>query len=297
MPGRIEPAWHGDCISPFVPTMALRHSAAILVLCLASPSPAGAADVAVRYLVERTPLRASAATTPVTVELHADATCSAPFASATLPLGDLQPLVDLQRVKLRGARPAPRVVELRPTVSGAPAVATIYARVHGDGITPVGGACQVQAFVPPPSVTQPIARDATGAVIGALSLISYPEPGGAQTAVLRDDGYGAYGLAIGSMIFASLDIGLVFPTTDCSGAPFLQRFGVLMPTSRFDDSEVFHGPGGPPSIITVRSALGLETDDCFEDTTPGDRLAVPAIPLGLERFVPPFRIDHEGSRP
>ncbi|MEO6027509.1 MAG: hypothetical protein ABIR79_11640 [Candidatus Binatia bacterium] len=275
-----------------MPTTAARHLAAIMLLCLARPTSAHASEIAVRYLVERTPLVAALATATVTIELHTDASCNAPIASETFPLRDLQPVLDLKRVKLRGVRPAARVVELRHVASGVPAVSSLYARVRGDDIVPAGDACQVQAFVPP-AVLRPIVRDANGTSIGALALMSSLYTNNdAQTAVLRDDGHGVYGLAIGSMIFATFESGsFVFPTTDCSGPPYLPRPSPLEPTTVLYESGVFYGPGGPPELLSVASA-SVEYSGCYDETPPESRLTVPMIPLDLARFVPPFRIDH-----
>ncbi len=279
-------------LSAHVPTTAARHLAAIMFLCLAPPTSAHASEVAVRYLVERTPLVAARAA-PVTIEIHADASCNAPpIASETFPLRALQLILDVKRVKLRGARPAASVVELRHVVSGVPAVSSLYARVRGDDIVPAGHACQVQAFVPP-AVPRPIVRDANGTSIGALALMSSLYTNNdAQTAVLRDDGNGVYGLAIGSMTFATFESGsFVFPTSDCSGPPYLPRASPLEPTTVLYESGVFFGPGGPPELLSVASA-SAEYSGCYDETSHASRLTVPMIALDLARFVPPFRIDH-----
>jgi hypothetical protein len=84
-----------------------------LALVLATSSPAGAADVAVRYLVERDPLRLLPSTAPLVLELHADPLCSALVASQTVSLANVERIVDIKRLRLHGARTARRVLELR----------------------------------------------------------------------------------------------------------------------------------------------------------------------------------------
>jgi hypothetical protein len=238
-----------------------------------------AADVEVRYLAERAPLRALAATAEVTIELHTDATCGDAVVSETVRLADFQAIVDLTRVRLRGAPRAARLVELRRVVAGLPGVGAVYARVRGDGIVPVGGTCQAQTFVPPPAMPRPVVRDANGALIGTLSVLDRDTYG-----VLADDGYGAYGLAIGRSLFAAFDFGLLFATPDCSGSPFLQLYFYPHVRTAVVDGTIY-GPAGAPRLTAFRSASD-ESSGCFEDSY--EEYAVPAVPLDLGRFVPPF---------
>jgi hypothetical protein len=242
-----------------------------------------AADVEIRYLVERDSLRALPSSADVTIELHDDAACDHAVASETVPIVDLQPIVELTRLRLRGARRSPHVVELRRVLSGVPAVAAVYARVAGDGVVPVGDACQVQTSMPPPAVQWPTVRDANGARIGALTLLRPSWYG-----VLADDGFGAYALGVSRAFLGALDFGVLFPTADCSGPPFLSEYQQPYPDAA-DVQGVVYGPSGPPALTTLRS--GRSDDDCF-DGAPYDEYAVPAMPLDLGRFVPPFTIDH-----
>ena len=231
----------------------------------------------------------------MTVELHRDRACSTPIASLTLPLADLDRIVELKRFPLHGAPPAPRLAELRHVVTAVPAVAAVYARVVGDAVVPTGGACQVQALAPPPPVARPLARDANGTSIGVLSVIATQgQDFGLQAAVLRDDGYGLYGVAIGRSIFAALDTQLEFASDDCTGTPYLPRYGVLQPTAQLQFMGTVYGPAGPATAITTHSAL-IETG-CGE-FGPYDESLVPATALDLGRFVPPFRVDHAPPTP
>jgi hypothetical protein len=209
-------------------------------------------------------------------------------ASQTVSLANVERIVDIKRLRLHGARTARRVLELRHTFTGLAPVSTLYARVRGEGVVPVGGECQTQTFVPPPTVPRPLVRDANGTVIGVVALVGY-----AYTGVLRDDGFGVYGIAIGSRIFAALNYYLAFPTPDCSGAPFQPRFFVHERTTQLNG--VIYGPGGPVTEIVVRSYLFEE--GCWVESQPSPELVVPAIPLDLTRFVPPFRVDHAPTNP
>lgn len=274
----------------------VRTTATLALATLLLAAPAGAAEVALRYLVERAPLRAASPTTPVTVELHADAACSAPITVATMALGALDATEDLKLLKLRGAPPRPRIAELRHALADVPPAVSVYARVVGDAILPVGDVCQVQGFIPPPPIERPVVQDATGVTVGVLSVVAIPGiDHSVGQAVLRDDGHGVYGLPIGSMVFAAPGYELVFESADCTGPPYMRRFGVLEPTVRPEYDTVFYGPGGPAVIVSLGS--GLVTDGCFEQDPPDVELAVPATPLDLDRFVPPFHIEHTPAAP
>ncbi len=245
---------------------------------------AQAADVEIRYLVERAPLRALPAATQVIIELHADADCDAAVASESIALADIESIVDIPRVRLRGAPRLPRIVELRRTVTGLPAVTAVYAAVHADGIVPVAEPCQVQALAPPSPMPRPIVRDARGATIGVVSRIGRERYG-----VLVDEGRGvAYGIGIGRSTFVAFESGQLFSTLDCSGAPLLQLYEYPYVMAADATDGLIYGPTGPPTLVPLRSFLG--NYGCLE--TGREAYAVPAMPLDLERFIPPFIVDH-----
>lgn len=277
-------------------TRTLRSLGVLLAFALATVPRVHAGDVAVRFLAERTPLRSMSPDAPVTVELHADAACSLPVASETLPVRTLGAIVELKRLQLRGASPRPRTVELRHVMRGVSAARALYARIIGVGVLAVGSPCQVQAFVPPPAAVRPIARDAEGTPIGVLSVMSYPSShSDVQTAVLRDDGHGVYGLAIGSQIFVAFQSGFGWSTSDCSGTPYSGTIGgVLAPATWDEASDVIYGPAGPASMVPIRAFSDYYGCSPHAEET---ALATPVAPLGLERFVPPFRIDHAPPEP
>jgi hypothetical protein len=262
---------------------------AVLVFCFGGAAAAPAADVEVRYVVERAPLRVTPATAAIVIELHADAACDAPVASETIALADLQPIVDLTRVRLPGVPRGPRVVELRHVASNLPAVPAVYARVRGAGVVPIGEACQVQTFMPPPTVPHPIVRDSNGMFVGVVALIDYYGTNG----IFCDDGHGiAYGIGIGRFVFGATDFGLLLATPDCSGTPYLQIYNYPHALAAAIGGAVggtHYVPAGPLALTTFRSFLD---DDGCHDGPSYDELAVPAAVLDAGRFVPPFIVDH-----
>jgi len=262
---------------------------AVLVLCLGGAAAAPAADVDVRYVVERAPLRVLPATAEIVIELHADAACDAAVASQTIALADLQPIVDLTRVRLHGAPRGPRAVELRHVATNLPAVAAVYARVRGDGVVPIGDSCQVQTFIPLPTVPHPTVRDSNGTFVGVVALIDYYGTNG----IFADDGHGiAYGIGIGRFVLGALNFGVLLATPDCSGTPYLQLYNYPHALAAAIGGAVggtHYVPAGPPALTTLRSFL--DDDGCHDGPT-YDELAVPAAVLDAGRFVPPFIVDH-----
>jgi hypothetical protein len=274
----------------------IRALGVLLTVALTMVPGVDAGDVAVRYLAERASLRSVSPDAPVTVELHADGACSLPVAMETLTLRTLGSIVEVKRIALRGGSSRPRTVELRHVMREVPAARSLYARVRGDGVAPVGSPCQVQAFAPPPAAARPIARDAEGTAIGVLSVMSYPSSHrDVQTAVLRDDGHGVYGLAIGRQAFVAFESGFGWSTSDCSGTPYSGTVGgVLAPATWDEASDVIYGPAGPAAIVPIRAFSDYYGCHAHAEEP---ALATPVAPLGLERFVPPFGIDHAPPEP
>lgn len=250
-------------------------------------SHATAADVAVRYLAERAPLRAAAPTALVRVELHPDPGCSAPIAATTVALGALDAVTAVERVKLRGAHAGPRLVELRHVVHGVPAVPAVYARITGDGVAPATGDCQLQAIAAPPGAAWPLVRDADGAPMGAVAIVtSYGGNG-----VIADDGHGAYAIAYGRHALAAVDYYLSYATPDCSGTPYLALgWNAIVGSSSVEG--VIWVPSGP---LATTPLAGFYDDRC-SGFDPEPYLAAPAMPFDPERFAEPYAIDLGGAQ-
>jgi hypothetical protein len=123
-----------------------------LVTLLALPQLVHAADVPVRYLVNDAQLKTAVAGTSLTFSLYTDPTCSGPaHASSALAIENATVTSRLKVFKAKGATTVPaktdEIVWTMPNVP--PTGQTLYLKVTGTGITPVGPACQVQAGTAP----------------------------------------------------------------------------------------------------------------------------------------------------
>lgn len=116
-----------------------------LLLVLAASS-AFAADVRVTYLVDGKALKAGApAGTPLTFELHTTSACGAPVATTTVDVENVTLLAHLKAASVKsGPKPPKSVLEMRHVLSGVTPASAFWLKVTGAGVTPVGGACQLQ---------------------------------------------------------------------------------------------------------------------------------------------------------
>ena len=119
---------------------------AILVTLLTLPVAAWAVDVPVLYNVDATALKSAVAGTMLTFELHTTSACSSAVLSQTVASEHVSLISKLKAFKVSGGPTPPKVNQLLQVLTGAPSESVYYLKVTGTGITPVGGACQLQAF-------------------------------------------------------------------------------------------------------------------------------------------------------
>ena len=121
---------------------------ATLMLFASVAGAASAEPIAVEYFVDRVPLKKGTAGTDVlTFELFEDAACTTPIGSpANLFANDtlLQYYVDRTQ-KLKGGTPPPKAVRIHAIIDAPTTPTAPYLLVTGQGITPHGTACQLQA--------------------------------------------------------------------------------------------------------------------------------------------------------
>jgi hypothetical protein len=150
----------------------------------------------------------------------------------------------------------PNTVELRTTLTGVTAGGNLYLKVAGTGVTPVGGACQVQAAVIARSV-----RDATGAFVA--SFPDFRRTIGSDIVTLTLDSGG---------IFPTDPLDLYFTSSDCSGPPLLfMAQGLVKPGYRQPQSSlVYIPPTTAPYVAlgsyTEYSPIIMNPGDCFGGT-------------------------------
>jgi hypothetical protein len=128
-------------------------TALALVVSLAAVRPARA-DVQVSYLVDATAFKAAVAGTPLTFAVYNDATCTSQVGSVVV---NVEKVTAIEALKLLVPKNTPKgtlptkAVELVATLQGIAPPATAYLEVTGTGISPVGGACQLQLSSGAPS--------------------------------------------------------------------------------------------------------------------------------------------------
>jgi hypothetical protein len=136
---------------------------------LLMPAAVRAADVPVTYTVDTTALKLAISGTNLTFELHTNATCTALAHTQILTVDNVSMLSVLKRSKPKNGLKPPKTTDIRATLTGVAPAAPLYAKVTGTGITPIGGACQVQAASTFGSgATGLLVRDTNGTVMGPL---------------------------------------------------------------------------------------------------------------------------------
>lgn len=158
---------------------------------LLAPS-ARAADVPVVYTVDTTALKLAISGTNLTFQLYTDAACTSLAHTQVLTVDNVSMLSVLKRSKPKNGLKPPKTTDIRATLTGVAPAAPLYAKVTGTGITPVGGACQVQASTAAgPSSGPVVVKDSNGAVLGPMDnngnfvlsdggnlILSYAPPAG-----------------------------------------------------------------------------------------------------------------------
>ena len=118
----------------------------LLCLLLVPAVPVWAVDVPVSYTVDDKALKAAVSGTPLTFTLYSDSACTTSVHTQVVNSENVRVISKLKRFNPTGAAKPPKTDELATTLTGVvPASAPLYLQVTGTGITPVGGACQVQA--------------------------------------------------------------------------------------------------------------------------------------------------------
>src|SRR5689334_16834121 len=117
--------------------------APMIIAALFLAVPAGA-NVRVSYTVDDKAVKAAVAGTALTFQLYSDSGCTSAVGAPVNVMAENVELIErLKRFHVAGAASPPRTDRLTHVLAGAaPPVA--FLTVTGTGITPVGGACQLQ---------------------------------------------------------------------------------------------------------------------------------------------------------
>jgi hypothetical protein len=148
----------------------------------------------------------------------------------------------LKRSKPKNGVKPPKTTDIRATLTGVSPAAPLYAKVTGTGITPVGGACQVQAASAAGALAGSlVTRDGNGMVLGPFD----PSSG---YFVMSDGGtlFAAYATPAG---FFPTN-GFQYASTNCTGPrlSFAQTTGGgwLPVLDGVDGTTLYYGPATAP---------------------------------------------------
>jgi len=203
------------------------------------------------YTVSDTALKAAVVGTSLTFTLYSDAGCTQQVQQQVVLVETVAFVSRLKTFLPKNAPKGPKIDEVHETLTGVSATGTLYLRVTGTGITPVGGACQAQATLQPAA---PVVKDANGVLVGTSGGFELAGPIG--TALRVVDGkvvaffYQNVPTAsfLGNLLFTSP--GCVGPAYTGSPDGFPYSFGVPVGTTLYVVS-----PGDPVVPVTIVSQL------------------------------------------
>ncbi len=107
-------------------------------------STAHAADVQVGYTVDDKALKTAVSGTAFTFELYSDGVCTTAVDSTNVTVDAVDLIERVKRFKPKGGVKPPNTARIVEVLTGVATTPTLYLKVTGTGITPVGGDCQLQ---------------------------------------------------------------------------------------------------------------------------------------------------------
>jgi hypothetical protein len=283
----------------------VRRFLSFLIAAIAlAPIAAGAADVPVVYTVDTTALKLAISGTPLTFELHTNATCTALTHTQVLTIDATTMQSVLKRSKPKNGVKPPKTTDIRATLTGVSPAAPLYAKVIGTGITPIGGACQVQAATAGGASTGTLViKDANGTLMGPFDI--------SGSFVLDDAGAPVLTSAPPSGFVDGLT--LYYTSTDCSGSPVLFATstggGYLRQAAGVYGTDLYYFPitgtpdtansqeyrpeipancAFPGAIFTPPDRCCCSAPTCFQ--FPFSSLFAPPLQMDISGFVPPFSV-------
>jgi hypothetical protein len=244
----------------------------LLLLLLASlvlaPFTARAADVPVTYTVDTTALKLAISGTNLTFQLYTDGACTSLAHTQVLTVDNTNLLSVLKRSKPKNGVKPPKTTDVRATLTGVGPAAPLYLKVTGTGITPIGGACQVQASTTVgQSGVNLVLKDANGVVVGPLEF--------SGNAMLSDGGV----LVLGYVPPAGFNqfTQFFYTSTDCSGPKLYQAFlaagGYAQYLDGVDGTTLYHGPATGP--VTAYNSYDYAPEIPTNCTGPGQLFNLP----------------------
>lgn len=278
----------------------------LTVAVLAVPLAADAADLPARYTVDEKQLKAALAGTNLTFQLYSDALCTTSVFSTVIAIENVDLLGRIKPFNPKNAVKKKNTVELRATLTSVPATPSLYLKVTGTGVVPIGGACQSQASGVAAGGSSPLlVKDSNSATIGVFD--------GSNGAIYDDGGalIHLYGLTISgfqqSFNFTTFEV-----SNNCTGPellgtdPNLVRNAFVVGTTAYYAPQT--GPSTPTSSVLYRGGFVPIVDQTTCDANYGLGTTTffapdgccyiggavfpmgPVISVNLSGFVPPFSV-------
>ena len=280
---------------------------AMLATLLLVPRFASGADLPARYTAEEKPLKSALAGTMLTFQLYSDALCTTSVYSTAIAIENVDLISRIKPFNPKNAPKKKNTTELRATLTGVPAGPSLYLKVTGTGVTPVGGACQVQASgLSGPSGPSPlVVKDSLGATIGTFD---------GQFAAIYDDAGTLVRLTSFTTGFnQSFFYTTQFVSNNCTGPSLAGVDPSLVRTGQVIGTTAYYGPG-TGAMTAISSALGrsgitpftsqancdtfyglgnstfVPPDTCCQTFAPSVILVGPESTIDLSSFVTPFSV-------
>ncbi len=248
-----------------------------VVAVLAGPLSAGAADLPARYTAAEKPLKAAIAGTMLTFQLYSDALCTSSVYTTTIAVENVDLIGRIKPFNPKNATKKANAVELRATLTAVPPTPSLYLKVTGTGVTPIGGACQAQAsgLSGPAGSAALVVKDSTSATVGVFDGTS---------GAIHDDGgtlvkfTGLSTLGFGQAPFFTV----LFTSNNCTGVPLVGPDSTLVRTATVVGTTAYYPPATAPSV-GLNSILSMSGSTPYVSQAACDATFGP----GTTTFVPP----------
>jgi hypothetical protein len=289
--------------------MSLLRVSLTVILAIASTA-AVAADLPARYTVDEKQLKAAVATTNLTFQLYSDPLCTSSVYMTTVAIENVDLIGRIKPFNPKNAVKKKNTAELRATLTAVPPGPSLYLKVTGTGVVPIGGACQVQAsgLSGPSGPGQLVVKDSNSATLGIFD---------GQSGVIYDDG-GTL-IKFVNVTQTGFQQEFLFSTyqvsTDCSGPQLIPLYASLVASAPIVGTTAYYAPtsgantsvssqlyrsgaiAGPfTSQATCDAFFGLGNstfvapDGCCQTFPSFMSPFGQAITVDVSGFVPPFSI-------
>lgn len=281
--------------------MRLTTTALAALALLTSASLASGANFQVTYRVDAKALKSGTpAGTPLTFQLYSDGGCTtAAGGSQVVNVENVALIEQPKLIKMRGAAKPPSVAEIRYAMTGVTPQQQLYATVSGAGISPVGGACQLQSVSVGGTTKSAVWVDANGKVVGPYYI-------GGFVILPLSNGIGALPIDLNNGEYL-ISAQFYFTSSDCSGTRLAREW----PVGRQDLADLYWdgvqalAPSTPSTSLQANSVIQIyktrtSQADCGSGTfvpphgccfqaTVNESLA-PVSPVDVSAYTTPFRL-------